>query len=298
MPTKRTLSQQDRQRIAEELNKLPQWRDGGMVGEKSVLRAADLPENLVNSVMLTGNPVIDTPNLLAHLESFGRLTNKITHYALGALVEFLLHNTVDADGQAALLSLLHQYQLITDATYLNALQQQYAPPSITLPASSPTLQQSPPSVLTQSAGHEQTGTNNPNKDFDVFLAHNSQDKPAIETLAERLKQHGLKPWLDKEQIPPGRWFQDVIQQAITEVKCAAIFVGTAGLGKWQALEIRSFISQCVTNDIPVIPVLLPGVQKLPDHLLFLQELNWVAFKTLDDGGAFNNLIWGITGKRP
>ncbi|MBI2487804.1 MAG: toll/interleukin-1 receptor domain-containing protein [Deltaproteobacteria bacterium] len=33
--------------------------------------------------------------------------------------------------------------------------------------------------------------------FDVFLSHNSKEKPAVERIAEKLKQAGLEPWLDK-----------------------------------------------------------------------------------------------------
>lgn len=134
--------------------------------------------------------------------------------------------------------------------------------------------------------------------FDVFLAHNSGDKPHVEAIAEKLKQQDLKPWIDKEQIPPGRWFQDVIQQAISDVKSAAIFLGPSGLGKWQIVELRAFISRCVEANIPVIPVLLPGVDEIPEDLLFLKELNWVSFKSIDDFEALDNLVWGITGEQP
>jgi hypothetical protein len=134
--------------------------------------------------------------------------------------------------------------------------------------------------------------------FDVFLAHNSQDKPQVRAIATKLKDRGLKYWIDEEQIPPGRWFQDVIQQAIPNVKSAAICIGTGGLGKWQAVELRSFISQCVNSDIPVIPVLLPGVKEIPEHLFFLKELNWVNFANgIEDIKALDNLEWGITGER-
>lgn len=131
-------------------------------------------------------------------------------------------------------------------------------------------------------------------DFDVFLAHNSQDKHQVEAIAEELKRRGLNPWLDKEQIPPGQWFQDVIQKAIQTVKSAAIFIGLVGLGKWQTLELRSFISQCVDKNLPVIPVLLPGATRIPLELLFLQEFNRVRFiQKTDEVEALDALEWGI-----
>ncbi|MGD2085055.1 MAG: TIR domain-containing protein [Candidatus Aminicenantes bacterium] len=136
-------------------------------------------------------------------------------------------------------------------------------------------------------------------EFDVFLAHNSKDKDQVIKLSERLKAHGLNPWLDIEQIPPGRWFQDIISQDIQKVKSAAIIIGKHGIGKWENLELRAFISRCVDEDIPVIPILLPGVSKLPSNLSFLRELNWVKFKEkIEDSEALDNLEWGITGKKP
>ncbi|MEM6448185.1 MAG: toll/interleukin-1 receptor domain-containing protein, partial [Cyanobacteria bacterium P01_D01_bin.123] len=105
--------------------------------------------------------------------------------------------------------------------------------------------------------------------FDVFLAHSSKDKPAIREIYRKLKARGLAPWLDEEEIPPGTRFQAEIQQAIGQIKTAAIFIGQHELGNWQALELETFISRCVNLNIPVIPVLLPGVANVPQNLLFL-----------------------------
>ena len=134
---------------------------------------------------------------------------------------------------------------------------------------------------------------------DVFLAHNSNDKPSVEIICEKLKVRGLKPWLDKEQIPPGRWFLDVIQDTIREISSVAVFIISHELGRWQVVELRAFISQCVERKIPVIPVLLPGVDKIPEEFVFLNEFMWVKFKTnVNEEEALDNLIWGITGKHP
>jgi len=134
--------------------------------------------------------------------------------------------------------------------------------------------------------------------FDVFLAHNSVDKPQVRVIAKKLRERGLKPWLDEEQIPPGMSFQDEIQKAIPLIKSAAIIIGTKGLGTWQVMELRSLITKFVNQKIPVIPVLLPGVNNIPSDLLFLQELNWVKFEQIDDATAFYRLQWGITQVKP
>ncbi len=135
--------------------------------------------------------------------------------------------------------------------------------------------------------------------FDVFMAHNSLDKPAVLSVAATLRQRGLYPWIDVEQIPPGRWFQDALQVAIPRCRTAAIFIGPKGLGQWQKLELRTFISRCIEDDMPVIPVLLPGVDALPSSLVFLRELNMVKFRRgLHEADTIDRLVWGITGVVP
>jgi small GTP-binding protein len=135
-------------------------------------------------------------------------------------------------------------------------------------------------------------------EFDAFLAHNSRDKEVLEVLAEKLRDEGLNPWLDSEQIPPGRWFQEIIQDAMKKVGAAVIVIGEWGLGRWQALELRGFISRCIELDIPVIPTLLPGGSIPSEVSPFLQELQVVEFrKSVNEQDAFASLVWGITGDK-
>lgn len=134
-------------------------------------------------------------------------------------------------------------------------------------------------------------------EFDVFLAHHSADKDAVKRIAENLRSYGVNPWIDDEQVPPGRWFQDHIERAIGLVGSAAIILGKGGLGKWEAVELKSFTAECVNHGLPVIPVLLPGAS-MPRELRFLQQLSWVRFrKGLDEADAIDRLRWGITGQR-
>ncbi|MDZ7963136.1 MAG: GUN4 domain-containing protein [Aulosira sp. DedQUE10] len=135
--------------------------------------------------------------------------------------------------------------------------------------------------------------------FDVFLAHNSLDKPQVRIVANELRRRGLNPWLDEEQIPPGSSFQQEIQQAIPLVNTAAIFIGIQGLGPWQILELESLVQECVENKIRIIPVLLPGVSAIPQNLRFLRRYRFVSFsEQVDDVEAYYLLEWGITGRKP
>lgn len=136
-------------------------------------------------------------------------------------------------------------------------------------------------------------------EFDIFLAHHDTDKSQVEFLAQSLRERGLTPWLDKEQIPPGRWWQDVIQKAIPKVKSAAIFVGSQAFKPLEIVELRSFVSQCLDRKIPVIPVLLPGIKEIPEDLAFMKGFVTVKFQNqIEEPEALDQFVWGITGKNP
>ena len=51
-------------------------------------------------------------------------------------------------------------------------------------------------------------------DIQIFLAHASEDKPAVLALYDRLKQAGYKPWLDEKDLIPGQIGRDEIPKAI------------------------------------------------------------------------------------
>ncbi len=134
-------------------------------------------------------------------------------------------------------------------------------------------------------------------EFDVFLAHNTNDKSQVKIISDQLKRRGLKPWIDEEQIAVGQPFQKVIQQAIPNVKCAAVFIGSSDLGKWQEEEVPVLLAECKNTDKGVIPVFLPGCDETNLKDLFLRQRNWVCFVNgIKDAEAIDKLECGITGR--
>ncbi|MEO1445836.1 MAG: toll/interleukin-1 receptor domain-containing protein, partial [Cyanobacteria bacterium J06635_11] len=133
--------------------------------------------------------------------------------------------------------------------------------------------------------------------FDVFMCHNSEDKPAVKDLATRLIEQGIRPWLDEWELRPGLDWQDALDAQIKQIKTAAVFVGEAGIGPWQNQEIQSFLSEFVERGCPVIPVLLPNAVKEPELPRFLRGKTFVDFrKQIPE--PFGRLVWGITGVKP
>ena len=133
--------------------------------------------------------------------------------------------------------------------------------------------------------------------FDVFLCHNSEDKPAVREIAQKLVREGIKPWLDEEEIRPGTSWQTALGQQIESIKSAAVFVGESGLGPWQNQEIQALLSQFVKRECPVIPVVLPSAKATPDLPWTLGNLHWVDFR-VTDLDPLDQLVWGITGQKP
>ena len=133
--------------------------------------------------------------------------------------------------------------------------------------------------------------------FDVFLCHNSKDKPEVKQIGEQLKQQGLQPWLDEWEFRPGFPWQRELESQIGHIKSAAVFVGSSGLGPWQEHELDAFLREFVKRQCPVIPVLLPTAPQQPILPIFLSSYMWVDFRQREPE-PMGQLIWGITGIKP
>ena len=128
--------------------------------------------------------------------------------------------------------------------------------------------------------------------FDVFLSHNSKDKPTVIELSEQLKGRGVRVWLDVEELVPGRPFQQALERIIQTTVSAAILVGKDGLGPWEIPEMRACLQEFVRRSLPVIPVLLPSASTRPDLPLFLREFTWVDLRGGITKTGIDRLVWG------
>ncbi|MEA2563200.1 MAG: hypothetical protein QOH06_4704 [Acidobacteriota bacterium] len=134
--------------------------------------------------------------------------------------------------------------------------------------------------------------------FDVFLSHNSKDKPAVREIAKALRARQLRVWLDEDELVPGRPWQAALEEIIQTTKAAAVLVGRDGLGPWEVPEMRGCLSEFVNRKLPVIPVLLPGAPSEPALPLFLNAFTWVDLRGGITDERLDRLVWGITGKKP
>lgn len=133
--------------------------------------------------------------------------------------------------------------------------------------------------------------------FDVFLSHNNQDKPAVRQIAEALQDRGLRVWLDEWELTPGRRWQDELDIVIRTVRSAAIFVGKDGLGPWEMPDMEAILSEATRRELPVIPVLLPGVSDAPKLPLFLRRFTWLDLREGITAERVDRLMGAITGRK-
>jgi|SRR6516162_7427659 hypothetical protein len=127
--------------------------------------------------------------------------------------------------------------------------------------------------------------------YDVFLSHNSADKPAVLQIGSALQKAGLRSFLDIWHLQRGMSFQPGLSSALDESGCCAVFLGPSPDGPWQNEELHYALNRAARtrDDYRVIPVLLPGSD--PARMDgFLALRTWVDFRHgLDDQAALTTI---------
>ncbi|HVX15984.1 MAG TPA: TIR domain-containing protein [Pirellulales bacterium] len=136
--------------------------------------------------------------------------------------------------------------------------------------------------------------------YDVFLSHPHTEAEAVESIAARLEDEaGLKVWLDRWILIPGKPWQREMAKGLEQARTCAVFVGADTPSGWFLAEIEKALDRQTKDEaFGVIPVILPtGDRRLRNS--FLGRLTWVEFKAgLDDSDAFYELVCGIRGVPP
>ena len=135
--------------------------------------------------------------------------------------------------------------------------------------------------------------------YDVFLCHNSRDKPEVKEIEQQLQAQGIRTFLDVSEILGGDSWSIKIVEAISESKTGVVFLGSNDLGLYQKKEIKEFRGKRFRTNFKVIPVLLkdappPENLNLPsDHRWLIDELHCVDLRSGKDPQALEKLIKAI-----
>ncbi len=128
-----------------------------------------------------------------------------------------------------------------------------------------------------------------NWDKIIFLAHANEDKPYIRKLYKKLKDNGLEPWLDEEDLMPGVKWDDKIEEAIKNARFFLACLSTHSVSKtgYVQKELRMALRELerkAPGAIYFIPVLIEDIE-LPNITVGTISLkDYQAAKIFDEKG--------------
>jgi|ERR1044071_4318510 hypothetical protein len=113
--------------------------------------------------------------------------------------------------------------------------------------------------------------------FDVFIGHNSKDKPRVRNLAERLRDDGVRVWYDEWEVRAG---DVIIQKVESGLEVARKFMlaisAHAFDSDWVSLERTTAMHRDPMNkESRFIPLLLEDCD-MPDTIRRLRYVDWRA----------------------
>ena len=78
-------------------------------------------------------------------------------------------------------------------------------------------------------------------EYDVFLSYSSRDKKIVHAIAKRLKNDGVRVWLDTWAIKGGDNFQKKIEEGLEQSRVLVLCMSTNAFGSdWSQLESHTF----------------------------------------------------------
>jgi len=131
--------------------------------------------------------------------------------------------------------------------------------------------------------------------YDVFLSHNTGDKPQVRRLAERLKKAGLRVWFDEWVIRPGDDIYLAIERGLEAARAQVLCLSPAAVGSdWVTLERSTVLFRDPTNaGRRFIPLLLADCE-VPDTL---RRYRYVDFREGTDA-AIRELLTACSPRVP
>ncbi|MCP5116721.1 MAG: toll/interleukin-1 receptor domain-containing protein, partial [bacterium] len=132
----------------------------------------------------------------------------------------------------------------------------------------------------------------------IFISYAKEDGEVAQRLYQDLRESGLCPWLDTEDLTPGVRWKNTITKAIEECDYFVALLSSRSVSKrgYVQKEIRQALETLETvpeDQVFVVPVRLEECR--PSHAI-LEDLHWLDLFPRYDRG-FQRLL-GVVGGRP
>ena len=100
---------------------------------------------------------------------------------------------------------------------------------------------------------------------DIFISYSRSDRATAQTLASALQREGWSVWWDP-RIPPGKTFDEVIDQALEKAKCVIVLWSKASVrSKWVKVEAAEGNRRGI-----LLPALIEDDAKIPLEFRYIQ----------------------------
>lgn len=97
------------------------------------------------------------------------------------------------------------------------------------------------------------------RQYDVFVSCNADDRSNVEHLVQRLEAAGLRVWMMSRILAGAPWVE-AIETAMGQSTSVIVCFGPSGMGRWQQTEVEAAMDRHRRGEIEaLIPTLLPGV---------------------------------------
>lgn len=140
--------------------------------------------------------------------------------------------------------------------------------------------------------------------YDVFICHNSKDKPEVGKIKSSLQSQGINTFYDEDNLIPFKEWEKQILDSISEVKAFLVFISNNGTGNIQHEEIDFFFKEVLPKkpEIKTGLVILPNtgagiISTVKNTFPKLLDNHYCDFRK-EETNPMNKLIWGITGIYP
>ena len=122
---------------------------------------------------------------------------------------------------------------------------------------------------------------------DIFISYASADREMARTLGQALAAKGYDTWWDRT-IPPGRVFDEVIQEALAAAKCVVVLWSQASVASnWVKTEAAEAAGRNM-----LVPVMVENVLP-PIEFKRIQSANLAAWDGNQNDPEFSNLVASV-----
>ena len=119
---------------------------------------------------------------------------------------------------------------------------------------------------------------------DVFISYSSDDLEQARMLADVLEQRGVSVWWDRK-IPPGRTYDDVIEEALHGAKCVVVLWSAKSVtSDW----VKTEAAEAAQKDA-LVPARIEEVD-LPLEFRRLQAADLIGWQGDTDAPGLQNLV--------